>query len=43
MGKDQSKDLGIDGKILELTLGKQDGHLWNEFICLRIEISGGLL
>jgi hypothetical protein len=43
IGKDQSKSLGVDGKILELILGKESGKLEIVFIWLRIETSGGLL
>jgi hypothetical protein len=42
--RDHSEDLGVHGNIiLEWILEKQGGKLWNGFIRLRIETSGGLL
>jgi hypothetical protein len=39
-GKDLSKDLGIDGKlILEWSLGKYGGKMWAECMWLRIGTS----
>jgi hypothetical protein len=37
------EDLGIDGKLIKWSLGKQGEILCNGFIWLRIETSGGLL
>jgi hypothetical protein len=43
-GRDQSEDLGVDGKmILEMILGKYGGKVWTGFIWLRIGTNGGLL
>jgi hypothetical protein len=43
-GRDHSEDLGVDRKIiLKLIFGKYGGKLWNGFIRLRIETSGGHL
>jgi hypothetical protein len=43
-GRDDSEDLGVDGKIiLERILGKYDGKAWTAFISPRIGTSGGLL
>jgi hypothetical protein len=40
---EDSEDIGVDGSILELVLGKLGGKLWTGFIWLRIGTSGGLL
>jgi hypothetical protein len=41
-GRDQSEDLGVDGKIiLEWILEKKDGKMWPGFIWLRKGTSGG--
>jgi hypothetical protein len=43
-GRDHSEDLRVDGKIiLKWILGKQVEKVWNEFIWLMTETSGGLL
>jgi hypothetical protein len=42
-GRDNSEDLGTDGKIIvEWILGKQGGKVWTGFVWLRIGTSGGL-
>jgi hypothetical protein len=43
-GRDHSKDLGVDGKILlEWNLEKECGNLWTEFIWLSTGNSGKFL
>jgi hypothetical protein len=43
-GRDHSKDIGIDGRIiLEWILGKYGGKVWIGFIWPRIGASSGLL
>jgi hypothetical protein len=41
--RDHSEDLGLDGRILEWILGKQDGRVWTGCIWLRIGTSGGFM
>jgi hypothetical protein len=41
--RDYLEDLGVGGRILKRTLGKQGGRMWTEFIKLRIGTNGGLL
>jgi hypothetical protein len=42
-GRDNSEDLGDDGKILEWILGESSGKVWTVLIWLKIGTSGGLL
>jgi len=43
-GRDNFKDLGVDGKIiLDWILEKYGGKMWSGFVWHRTEISGGLL
>jgi hypothetical protein len=43
-GRDHSKDLDVDGKIiLEYILRKKGGKAWSGFIWIRIGTIGGLL
>jgi hypothetical protein len=43
-GRDNSEDLGIDGRIiLDYVLEKYGGKMWTEFICLRRGPSGEFL
>jgi hypothetical protein len=42
-GRDHFEDLGIDGKILELSLGKYGRKVWTGCIWIRIGTSGRLL
>jgi hypothetical protein len=43
-GRDHSKDLGVDGRIiLQWNLGKQGGKVWTEYIWLRTGTSEGFL
>jgi hypothetical protein len=43
-GRDNSEDVGVDGKItLEFILRKQGGKVWTGCMWFRIGVSGGLL
>jgi hypothetical protein len=43
-GRDQSEDLGVDGKIiLDWIVGKQGGKVWSGCNWLRIRTSDGIL
>jgi len=41
--RDHLEDICVDGKILDLILGKQGGKVWTGFIWLRTRMSGRLL